>query len=98
MSTYLRTTGAIIAALVICGCAATSPNVSSKPAASAASAASASAANPNCLAYTGSNITPAKSDCRAFGRSYSSADIERTGRNSAGDALAQLDPSITVHR
>jgi hypothetical protein len=90
MSTYLRTTGAIIAALVICGCAATSPNVNSKPA--------ASAANPNCLAYTGSNITPAKSDCRAFGRSYSSADIERTGTNSAGDALAQLDPSITVHR
>jgi hypothetical protein len=92
MSTYLRTTGAILAALVICGCAATSPNVNSKPAASAA------AANPNCLAYTGSNIAPAKSDCRAFGRSYSSADIERTGTNSAGDALAQLDPSITVHR
>ena len=92
MSTYLRTTVSILAALVICGCAATSPNVNSQPAASAA------AANPNCLAYTGSNIAPAKSGCRAFGRSYSSADIERTGTNSAGDALAQLDPSITVHR
>jgi hypothetical protein len=91
MNTYFRTPAAILAALALCACAATSQNLNSKP-------ASAAATDPNCLAYTGSNITPAKSSCRGFGRSYSNADIERTGTNSAGDALAQLDPSITVHR
>jgi hypothetical protein len=33
----------------------------------------------------------------AAGRSYSQADIERTGKTNVGDALAQLDPSIMVH-
>ena len=97
MNTYFRTPAAILAALALCACAATSQNLNSKP-------ASAAATDPNCLSYTGSNIAPAnnaapgKSACRGYGRSYSSADIERTGTNSAGDALAQLDPSITVHR
>jgi hypothetical protein len=30
-------------------------------------------------------------------RSYSQDDIERTGKTNVGDALAHLDPSITVH-
>lgn len=52
--------------------------------------------NSNCLTDTGSRIPGAQAAC-APGRSYSSADIERTGKTNAGDALAQLDPSITVH-
>jgi hypothetical protein len=90
MSTTLRIAGIIVSGLVLFGCAATSQNVSPKPA--------ATAANPNCLTETGSRIPSGKTGCRGFGSSYSHDDIDRTGRTSAGDALAILDPSITVHR
>ena len=63
-----------------------------KPAASAAVVK-----DPTCLTQTGSRIsTPGQ--CRGVGRSYSNQDIERTGSTSAGDALALLDSSITVHK
>jgi hypothetical protein len=90
MSTTLRIAGVIVSGLVLFGCAATSQNVQPKPA--------ASAANPNCLTETGSRIPSGKSACRGFGSSYSQDDIDKTGRTSAGDALAILDPSVTVHR
>ena len=90
MSTTMRIAGVIVSGLVLFGCAATSQNVQPKPA--------ASAANPNCLTETGSRISAGKSGCRGFGSSYSHDDIDRTGKTSAGDALALLDPSITVHR
>jgi hypothetical protein len=92
MSATLRIAGVIVSGLVLFGCAATSQNVSPKPAATAATM------NPNCLTETGSRIAPGKPGCRGFGRSYSQDDIDRTGKTSAGDALALLDPSITVHR
>ncbi|MEO7208603.1 MAG: hypothetical protein ABI356_13670 [Steroidobacteraceae bacterium] len=53
--------------------------------------------DPTCLTETGSLIA-GRSKCRGIGRAYSSEDIARTGKTSAGDALALLDPSITVHR
>lgn len=91
MSTTMRIAGVIVSGLVLFGCAATSQNVPPKPAASAAT-------NPNCLTDTGSRIPSGKSGCRGFGNSYSHDDIDRTGKTSAADALATLDPSVTVHR
>ena len=91
MNATLRATGSILAALVLFGCAATSQNA--KPAVT-----TAAADNPICLTQTGSRISAGKSDCMAFGRSYSSQDIDRTGATSAGGALRLLDPSLTVHQ
>jgi hypothetical protein len=91
MTTHLRVISAIATALVLAACAATTPNV--KPNATSA----ADAQNPACLSQTGSRITGDRADCVAFGRSYSSGDIETTGKVDVGDALRVLDPSITVH-
>jgi hypothetical protein len=83
MSVNLRNIGTILAALVLFGCAATPADM---------------AKNPNCLTETGSHLSAAKSDCRAYGRSFTKEDIARTGSTSTADALVLLDPSITVHR
>ena len=51
----------------------------------------------NCLQDTGSLIPPAKGQCLPVsGRSYSSTDIQRTGQTDIGQALQQLDPSVTL--
>jgi hypothetical protein len=89
MSAAMRMAGVIVSGLVLFGCAATPQ---SKPAATAAMK------DPNCLTETGSHVSAGKAACRGFGRSYSHDDIDRTGLTNAGDALAVLDPSITVHR
>lgn len=89
MTTHLRIASAIATALVVAACAST-PNV--KPAASAAVAA-----NPACLTQTGSRIPGDSTNCMAFGRSYSSSDIDTTGKVNVGDALRVLDPSVSVH-
>ena len=84
----MRMIAAIVAGLALCGCATTAENA--KPSA-------ALSQNPSCLTETGSRITTGKPNCLAVGRSYSSADIDRTGETTAADALGKLDPSITVH-
>jgi hypothetical protein len=93
MSAKIRIAAIAVTGLVVCGCAATSQNVNPKPAPSAAMSN-----DPNCLTDTGSRLAFGKSNCRAYGRSYSNADIERTGSTDAATALGLLDPSITVHR
>jgi hypothetical protein len=90
MSVTVRFLSVVVSGLVLFGCAATPQNPGSKPPASAATK------DPNCLTDTGSQIA-SKSSCRGYGRSYSSDDIDRTGQTTAADALALLDPSITVH-
>lgn len=90
MAVYMRIAGVLIAAVTLFGCATTTQNAKSKP-------ATAATADPTCLTETGSLIS-GTSKCRGFGRSYSNADIQSTGQTSAGDALAILDPSVTVHR
>ena len=91
MTAYMRIALVIAAAAIMLGCATTADNAKSKPAVSAA------AQDPACLTDTGSRIA-GTSKCRGTGRSYSSTDIDRTGKTSAADALALLDPSITVHK
>jgi hypothetical protein len=91
MAPYTRIAVVIVAGVSLLGCATTAENAKPKPAVSAADK------DPTCLTETGSRIA-GSSKCRGFGRAYSSADIDRTGQTSAADALALLDPSITVHR
>jgi hypothetical protein len=90
MTAYMRI-AVVTAAAALFGCAATSQNQGAKPAVTAA------VKDPNCLTETGSRIS-GTSKCRGFGRSYTNEEIERTGVTSAADALALLDPSVTVHR
>jgi uncharacterized lipoprotein YajG len=90
MSATMRFLSAAAAGLMLFGCAATPPNPNSKPTASAA------VQDRTCLTDTGSQIA-AKSSCRGYGRSYTSDDIDRTGKTTAAGALSELDPSITVH-
>jgi hypothetical protein len=93
MTSYLRATSAIGSALILAACTATSADVKPKAAASGAVAQ-----NPACLTQTGSRITSNNTNCSAFGRSYSSDDINGTGSTTADEALRLMDPSITVHR
>jgi hypothetical protein len=51
----------------------------------------------SCLKETGTRLPPPPGQCAGFGRSYSSEEIDRTGRTDAGAALQMLDPSITTH-
>jgi len=90
MAAYMRIAGLIVAGVALFGCASTTPNAKAKPATAAV------VKDPTCLTETGSRIPGAK--CRGYGRSYSNEDIERTGQTSAADALALVDPSITVHK
>ncbi len=64
--------------------------------ATAPTTAPATAQNPSCVSQSpGRSANPA--DCSPGGRSYTNDEIRRTGATTVGDALAQLDPSITVH-
>jgi hypothetical protein len=90
MAVKMRILGAFVAGFALCGCASTAGNTSKPSAASAQN-------DPTCLVDTGSRLAPGKNGCRGIGRSYTGEDILRTGQTNAGDALAQLDPSVTVH-
>jgi hypothetical protein len=92
MITFLRATSAIASVLILAACATNTADV--KPRA----AASALGQNPACLTQTGRRISTKDMNCSAFGRSYSSDDISRTGATTAAEALRLMDPSITVHR
>jgi hypothetical protein len=61
--------------------------------------AAASQAKPQpCQPELGSRIPGSATDCaNPAKRTYSDADIRNTGQTNVGDALRQLDPSITVH-
>jgi hypothetical protein len=90
MAAYMRIAGVIVAGVTLFGCATTADNAKAKPATTAA------VKDPTCLTETGSRIPGSK--CRGYGRSYTNEDLERTGQTQAADALALIDPSITVHK
>jgi hypothetical protein len=83
--------GAIVAGLILAGCAATVGN-----AIPGAGRPAAVRTDPTCLSATGNPA--AGGTCGGYGRSYSNDDIRHTGATTVGDALQLLDPSITVHR
>lgn len=90
MTTYLRAASVIPSILILSACAVNTAGVNPK--------ASALAKNPACLTRTGSRIGGNDANCSAFGRSYSSDDIHRTGATTVDEALRLMDPSITIHR
>jgi hypothetical protein len=92
MTHSLRITTAIAAAFILASCAART--VAVKP---DAAASGPTARNPACLSETGTRVPGNSASCSAVGRSYSSDDINSTGSPTAGGALRQLDPAITVH-
>ncbi len=89
MIAYMRIAAVVLAGAALFGCATTAGNAKSKPPVAAA------ANDPTCLTDTGSRVPGTK--CRGYGRAYSGNDIDKTGQTDAGNALAILDPSITVH-
>jgi hypothetical protein len=98
MITHLRATTtraitSLVAMLALAACAATSAGVKPK-----ASLAGTAAQNPACVSQTASRISASAGTCSAFGHSFSSEDIDRTGSPTADEALRLLDPTITVHR
>jgi hypothetical protein len=81
-----RTYAALLAALSICGCATTNgPDTAGGPSGPS-----------TCLTSTGSRIPAGDTRCTAWGRSYSQTDLNQTGKTTAGGALANLDPSVTI--
>jgi hypothetical protein len=91
MRAYMRIAVVIVAGATLFGCATTADNAKQKP------AVAATTQDPTCLTDTGSRAA-GTSKCRGYGRAYSNTDIERTGQTSAADALALMDPAVTVHR
>jgi hypothetical protein len=92
MTPYVRTVSAISAVLLFAACTTGSAGVKPNSA-----IAQAPVQNPACPNQTSSRIPRSPADCSAFGRTYSSDDIDRTGATTTGGALRLLDPSVTVH-
>jgi hypothetical protein len=82
----IRVISAMLSAFALCSCATTaSPPLKSI------------VASGNCTERTASNNTLANNSCITTGkRSYSQTDLQSTGKTSVGDALALLDPALTV--
>ena len=92
-STGIIGIGALLAITLLAGCATTSVNSKSVDAQSAVRAS-----NQHCGPEAASRVPANGSNCQGAGRSYSGEDIDRTGKTSAADALALLNPSISVGR
>jgi hypothetical protein len=81
--------GIAAAVLTLAGCASSSDT---KP------TAAVTGPMPDCP-ISAANLRPATTpNCVGVGRSYSSKELNRNGATSIGDAMRQLDPSITVHQ
>lgn len=82
----------MLGVFVVAGCSVSPAKTASHDAATSpdrAAGCSGAAAMPRAVTSTA---------CTGFGRAYTREDIERTGATTTGDALALLDPSISVRR
>ncbi len=89
MLTHVRITGTIAAVMILAACTTSGANM--KP-----TAQTSAAAPVGCLRSTGSRLPPSDDYCAGLGSSYSSEDIDRTGKTTVGGALPLLDPAIIV--
>jgi hypothetical protein len=89
----LRTAAMLAAVLVFAGCSTPTANMNPTPQSNAAAAR-----DPACLTSTGSRIPVAgnRTDCVGYGRSYTNADMQRTGATTVADALRLMDSSVTI--
>ncbi len=74
---------ALAVALVIAGCATTTPGTPKNPAAAVSSLP------------LGCKPDPVSGKCDSFGTYYSGDDLRRTGAQHVGAALNQVDPALT---
>jgi hypothetical protein len=88
----LRTISALASLVILCACAGSNAAVKRD-----AATTSAGQNNPACLKETGSRVPSGGASCLAYGHSYSSDDINRTGSPTVGGSLRLLDPTLTVH-
>ena len=88
MTKPVRVIGMIAPLLALAACAATTPNTNPQTSASIAQ-------SPLCVKQTDSLIPASDASC-APGHVYYRDDIDHTGATTAGDALRQLVPSVTV--
>jgi hypothetical protein len=93
MHANIRIAGAIVAGFIVAGCATSAVNPKPK-----AGQSTAGANDLACPTGAGSRIPVSEGSCAVYGRTFTNDDLVRTGATTAGDALALLDPSITVHR
>jgi hypothetical protein len=85
MTIRMLTTGAVLGAIGLCGCATTTGTPSKSAAASA-----------NCTESVAGRTLP-ENPCTTPGeRSYSQTDLQNTGKTTVGGALPLLDPALTV--
>jgi hypothetical protein len=87
----VRTMATIASLAALCACAASQGTLKNPP------AIAASQKTAGCLTDTGSRIPTNDLGCSSSGHSYSSADIDRTGASTAGEALRLLDPTLVIH-
>jgi hypothetical protein len=74
-------------AAVLAGCSSTP---------SQAKTAANSATPVGCVSSTGTRLATAPDACSGPGRTYSQDDINRTGQQTVGQALRNLNPALTV--
>ena len=87
---------ALVAVVILTGCAASTADTRATPNPAPATSAG-STRDSTCLTSTGSRLpVTASSPCAGFGRSYSGQDIRGTGKIELDQALSVLDPSITL--
>ena len=88
----LRSALGVLLVAITVGCAGT-PATPAEP----RYADSASSASKKCAVTTGSHIKSKQGNC-APGRSYSGADIRRTGAGGTAEALKVLNPAVDIHK
>jgi hypothetical protein len=62
----------------------------------AKSLAADSTAPPGCVGTTATRLPVTPGDCAGFGHTYTHDDLSRTGGQTVGQALRNLDPTLTV--
>jgi hypothetical protein len=91
MSTSIRAIGAVIAVLSVTACATSAG--SAKPNAGSAAVAQSSP----CVAPPGSRLNTSDWNCSAASRTYTGADLNKTGLTPSQNGLQMLNPALTVH-
>lgn len=93
MNASISIIGAVLAINLVAGCATTNMSGNSPGTPSVARTN-----DQHCGLQSASRLPANGANCQVAGRSYSGEDVDRTGKTSAAEALAILDPSISVGR
>ncbi len=84
MTTRTCARGTLLALLALYGCATTNTPPPK------------TAGGPDCLKSTGSRIPDPQTHCAGYGRTYSQTVLDQTGKTTAADALALVNPTVVI--